>query len=209
VRRVPPRRQRAALEALLSTLDARALALPEDVLETLPPRAFGMPEGETLDRRTAPTFDYLEAASAAARYTLRYLLQPQRMARLVDQAARHGGDEGTPGLREVARRLLEATWHADAPAAARLAAVHRVVERAVLDRLLEEAARPANPARVRGVLEASLQGLARRLEARDELSPHRRDALETIRRFQRREQAPAEPSREPELPPGSPIGGGR
>lgn len=208
---VPADRQREALDALLATLDPQFLALPERIVDQLPPRAPGMSSAETMGRRTAPTFDYLEAAASAARFTLRFVLQPERMARLVDQDARGtgaDGEGGPPGLEEVTSRVVASTWRAADPTAGRLAAVARTVESVVLERLLEEAGNPDNPPRVRSVLEAELDGLAAWLADRDAPSPHDRRALEAIRRWQERDLESADPTRPLELPPGSPIGGG-
>jgi hypothetical protein len=209
VRPVSPDRQREALEALLSTLEPGFLAVPERLRELLPPPAPGTPEGETFDGHTAPTFDDLGVAAAAARFTIRFLLQPERMARLVNQGARASGPaaDAAPGLDEVVSRLLDATWRAEGPRDGRLAAVDREVESVVLARLLEEADAPSNPPRVRAVLEASVDELGTWLDARDEPTAHQVRALETIRRWRERGFETTEPSRPLELPPGSPIGG--
>ena len=211
VRPVPADRQRAALDALLATLEPGFLALPERILELIPPPAPRVPPGETFARETGPTFDATGAAASAADFTLRFLLQPERMARLVDQRAREGGGdgEGPPGLREVTSRLLDATWRASPPGERRLAAVRRAVESAVLERLLREAGSADNPDRVRSVLEGAVDRLAAWLEDRDTRTDHQRAALAEIRRWQERSLESAPPARPRELPPGSPIGGGR
>jgi len=204
-RPVPAGRQREALEMLLRTLSVEFLAIPERILELLPPPAYGTPPAERFGRRTAPTFDPLGVARSSADFTLRFLLQPERMARLVDQHARR---PDLPGLTEVLERTLAATWEADGPTDRRLAAVGRTVERAVLERLIEGAGNPDNTELVRAELDEALDGLAARLEERSDLSAHERSALRDIRRWLDREEGITELPRVPELPPGSPIGGG-
>lgn len=214
VRRVPGDRQQAALEALLATLEPGELVLPDRVLELLPPRAFGMGEGEAFPGHTGPLFDPVGVARAAADLTLRFLLQPERMARLVDapvpgrspDGRGAAGGRAAPTLREVVDRTLEATWLAEDPASPRPAAVARAVERSVLDRLLSQVESPDNPPRVRAELGAGLRRLASHLERLEEPGPHAVAAREEIRRWRNRRHG-ATPSAPPlELPPGSPIG---
>ncbi len=202
-RPVPADRQRAALEALLATLDPAELTLPDRILELLPPPAYGTPEGEPFERRTAPVFDAVGVAASAADFTLRFVLQPDRMARLVEQHARDGD---LPGLAEVVDRLLDVTWRADAPGDPAAAAVDRAVERVVLDRLMAEAGSGDNPARVRAVLTEAAAGLADRLATLEAPDAHQRLALEDLRRWQDRPEGTTPPTRPQELPPGSPIG---
>jgi hypothetical protein len=210
LRPVPGDRQRAALEALLSTLDPAELALPDRILALLPPRAFGMGDGETFPGHTDPVFDPVGVARAAADFTLGFVLQPERMARLAGDAGNAvAPDDGSaPSLAEVVRRTLETTWLAPEPESRARAAVSRAVERAVLDRLLSQAESPRNPSRVRAELGEGLRRLAAHLEAREAPSPHEVDALEEIRRWKDRRHGATPPARSLELPPGSPIGSG-
>ena len=105
---VSPREQRRALDALLSTITPKALALPERILRLIPPRAFGYPRArETFKSHTGVTFDPLTAAESAVQITVDQILNPQRAARLVDYHARDGQN---PGLEEVLDRLITATW---------------------------------------------------------------------------------------------------
>ncbi|MFQ5679430.1 MAG: zinc-dependent metalloprotease [Gemmatimonadota bacterium] len=204
VRVVPGRRQREALEAVLETLRPEALVVPERLLELIPPAAFGMRREERFKHRTGPTFDPLGAAASAAEYTVSLILEPERMARLVEYHAR---EAGLPGLEEVVERLLDATWRARTPRRRYRRPVRREVERVVLDRLLDEAASPRNPAAVRAVLNAEAESLVAWLEERPELDPQQALALDEIRRWQAREEDPAARGRPAALPPGSPIGG--
>jgi len=84
---VEPNRQRRALSLALSTLRPSFLALPERILQTIPPRAYGMAGGETFAKRTSPVFDPIGVAETSAEMTVGLILQPQRMARLVDFTA--------------------------------------------------------------------------------------------------------------------------
>ena len=72
-------RQRAALAALLRTLDPAELTLPESVLQRIPPRPPGHGlHRELFPRRTGPVFDALTPAIVAADMTVSQILTPSR-----------------------------------------------------------------------------------------------------------------------------------
>jgi len=86
---VDPQVQRQALDALLGTLKPEFLEIPERVLKMLPPAAFGYGRNrETFDRYTSTTFDPIAAAEGSANHTLAFLLNKDRLARLVHHHAR-------------------------------------------------------------------------------------------------------------------------
>ncbi|MGC6430691.1 MAG: zinc-dependent metalloprotease [Jejuia sp.] len=79
-------KQRAALRSILATLSAEALAIPKDKLNLFPPRAFSYPRTrESFQGLTGVSFDAFSAASTASALTLRLLLHPERMNRLILQ----------------------------------------------------------------------------------------------------------------------------
>jgi hypothetical protein len=205
-RRVAPEDQREALDALLATLDPEFLAVPERILEVIPPRAFGMADGETFGKRTSPVFDPLGVAASSARFTLQFLLQPERLARLVEHHAR---DRRSPGPGEVARRLVEVTWEAPDPDEGSRRAVLETVRQVVLDELLTAAEDPRQAELVRAEIAAEIRSLAGWLdERREELSAPEDAALQRIRAWEERGPEARPPAPVHELPPGSPIGGG-
>ncbi|MFT3976841.1 MAG: zinc-dependent metalloprotease, partial [Sphingomonas bacterium] len=87
---VPADRQRAALKALIGTLDPALLDLPDRLLEHLSSVQSGTPdpqyEIELFPSNTAAPFDLPSAAETAADQTLEALLAPERLNRLVEQA---------------------------------------------------------------------------------------------------------------------------
>jgi len=99
---VPPARQRAALAAVLETLDPAALDLPDELLSHLTPSlgSFSFADNDReLFRKTAyPAFDTISAAETAADLTFDALLHPRRAARLVEF---HRRDPANPSLGEV------------------------------------------------------------------------------------------------------------
>ena len=206
LRRVPADEQIAALDALLETLAPAALTLPRDLIDMIPPRpyAFGV-HRELFDRYTGLTFDPLAPAAAAAAMTLEMLLQPQRAARLVEQAALA---PELPTFADVLDRLEAATFGVE-PADAYEAAVKRLVEDRVVEGLMELAADAPMP-HVRALAADRLQRLADRVAQRDGDIDSRAHGARLAAEIQRFLNRPAAPRAEPEPlapPPGSPIGG--
>lgn len=102
---VPAERQEQAIDALLGSLEPRFLRLPETVLNLLPPKAYGYARNrESFPAYTGVTFDAIAAAEAAAGHTLDILLNPERAARLQQQAAR---SDQQPGFASVLGQLTE------------------------------------------------------------------------------------------------------
>ncbi|MCA8901380.1 MAG: zinc-dependent metalloprotease [Hyphomonas sp.] len=208
---VPAARQRAALQALLVTLDAEELDLPDSVLNRLnPPLAsfeIGGKGGEYFTGDTGAMFDLLSAADTAAETTLSALFHPARAARLVETSRR---DPGALSLEEV---MLTTEAKLFAPAVTRRQGeiLRREQARfvAVLIGLSEASASPGVTSRV----DAYLDGLSGRLK-----TSRRSDALDVSARenLKRRIAAhlarPAPPvspaTAGPDVPPGSPIGAG-
>jgi hypothetical protein len=142
-RPVPAARQRAALDAVLATLDPAVLDLSESLLVHLaPPAADSPPRHEFFDTRTAPAFDALGAAATACDLTLAMLLPPERLARLTDF---HRRDPAMPGADEVLAALVRRVFDGPPPATARLAEIRRTVQAATVRQLLAAAA-PQTPA---------------------------------------------------------------
>ncbi len=99
--------QQEALKAVLKTLDAEVIAIPEDKLSLFPPRAIGYGRTrESLKGKTGVSFDALSAAETAADMSLGLLLHPERASRLVQQKAT---SPNNIGLVEVLDELVSAT----------------------------------------------------------------------------------------------------
>ncbi len=205
VRRVPAEEQEAALKALLRTLRADELTLPRAVVETLPPRPYGFgPHRELFDRWTGVTFDPVSPAAAAAELTVAMILQEERAARLVEQAA---FDPALPGLGEVIDQLIGSVF-GERPADGYGAEVNRAVERVVVDGLIRMAAEADMP-QVRSVTSDALRDLARNLRSRSGSGAdraHYRAVAADVERFLERPAGEWEPEPPVEAPPGSPIG---
>jgi hypothetical protein len=175
-RPVPGDRQREALRALARALDPAELAIPDTVLTLLAPRPFAYESSpELFPGRTRPAFDELGAARSLAQMVVDAVLQRERAARLVQQAVH---DPRALTLSEAMDHLVEATWGAAgraaangagnggsagargaAPDARQAAALRRVTQRAVADRLLLLAADTMAAPEVRAMAELKIAQL--------------------------------------------------
>ena len=205
--------QRAALDALLKTLDPAALALPESLLKILPPR----PPGYDLSRsgnpehfpaRTGLTFDPEAAAESAANLTLELLFEPTRATRLVQYKDRQ---PDLPGLDDVIDATLKATWYA--PRASGLEGLTQLtVEDTTLDHLLALAASseasPQAAAQARYEVEKLKKYLSGRSNIADLPSAQRAHEDAAVRKISAFKDDPSKFKAPPalEAPPGQPIG---
>lgn len=102
---VNPNVQMQALDALLMTLQPEYLALPESVIEAIPPQPIGYSRDRELFRiHTGLTFDPLGAAESAANHTISFMLNAQRLTRIVEQHARY---EKHPSLKSVMDKVYQ------------------------------------------------------------------------------------------------------
>lgn len=132
-----------------------------------------------------------------------FLLNPQRMARLIEFHSR--GSE-YPGLEEVADRLMEVSWKSPGSGNTYLAEVQKTAQRVVLDSLIARAGSGDNIPQVRAILTEKILELGDWLESVGSPNAHQKLALEDIRRWQNRPEGTTPPTKAPETPPGMPIG---
>jgi hypothetical protein len=165
-RPIPEPQQRAALGMLLAALKPAELAIPDTVLTLMAPgAAFVTPPVELFGSRTRPAFDELGAARTLAQMIVDALLQRDRAARLVQFATRGTGANARPiTLGGVIDELVRSTWREPVPivtgaADAKLAALQRVAQRAVADRLLGLAADSDAAPEVRAMAELKITEL--------------------------------------------------
>ena len=192
--------QRDALETVLSTLTVDFLALPQNILELIPPPAYRHSQGEPFPGRTGLLFDALGAAEGSASLSVKQILNPARMARLVA----YGSMGDYPDLEEVVDRLLEVTWDTDEPDDSYRRQLLHVVQRVTVDEMMTQAASADSSGEVRAVLMDRLDKLANRLEGQTNTSAHQVTVASDIRRWQLQPEL-ASPHPALQLPPGDPI----
>lgn len=207
---IPGARQRAALHEMLGALAPAELAIPDTVLTLLEPNAASVsPRVELFNSETQPAFDELGAARTLAQMVVDDILQPERTARLV-MFAHRGANMLT--LNETIDSLIAQTWSAPVPASGKLAALQRVSQRAVADRLLQLAADTTAAAQVRAIVELEIRTL-QQIAARRAISgsfasrAHWNAIANDFKRWIERRELP-QPTRALTPPPGDPFGGG-
>jgi len=205
---VPGEKQRDALKAVLETIDAKELAIPENILASIPPTAYGYGSGrsELFQKRTSPMFDPVGAAEIAADMAITALLEPNRAARTINQNARN---KTNPNFREVVDSLIKATWTAVIPADVNQAVIQRAVQTVVVSRLMDLAANERAQPQVRSTASDALRSLLatlKRVPAVGDNGAHFRSTADDIERFLTRPDAPRKQTTPLATPPGDPIG---
>ena len=195
--------QRKALRAVLKTLSADTLTLPESLLKLSPPRPPGYERTrESLPAHTGLTFDPIAAAESAADMTLSVLFDRERAARLVEYSAR----ARTPSLGEVIDAALLATRPVPHPSSAVQQGIGAEVQAAVYSRTVEAlltlAADPKDSIEVRAISYAKLEDIKRRSDANSPLDAY---LVHRIKEFQG-DPAKFVVAKPIEAPPGMPIG---
>ena len=213
-RPVPAARQREALRMLLDALQPDELAIPDTVVSLMVPGAAGVtPPVELFGSRTRPAFDELGAARTLTQMIVDAVLQRERAARLVQQGAR----AQSPSLGEVMDGVIRATWGAGAAPSPKHAALRRVAQRAVVDRLLALAADDGASPEVRAMSELKLRSIASLATRRrspttasgspadDMTAAHHLAVSGDITRWLERQELP-KPTPALVAPPGDPFG---
>jgi hypothetical protein len=195
--------QRKALRAVIKTLSAETLALPEPLLKLFPPRPPGFERSrESLPSQTGLTFDPIAAAESAADLTLATLFNPQRAARLVEYSKR----AAAPSLGEVIDAALAASGPAQDGSKSTQPALNAEVRSAVYGRTVEAlltlAADPKASLAVRAITYAKLNAIKARSGTKSPVEAY------LAHRIQQFEEDPAKfvISKPLEAPPGMPIG---
>jgi hypothetical protein len=107
VERVSGTTERIALQAVLKTIAVDEISIPKEKLALFPPRAMGYGRTrESFKSKLGVEFDAFSAVETAAEMTLRLLLHPQRLSRLV---AHKSMDVRQLGLEELLDKIINKT----------------------------------------------------------------------------------------------------
>ncbi len=207
-RSIPAAEQRRALDALLGAITPVELAIPDTIISLLAPRPFSYGGSvELFGSRTRPVFDELGAARTLAQMVVDAVLQRERAARLIQFATR---GENPLTLTEIIDRLTS-SWSGTPPSESRkIAALRRVTQRSVADRLMLLAADKEASTEVRSIVElriATLRNRARALSGSGtELDrAHWMSIAGDFTRWLERQELPT-PTSPLRAPPGDPFG---
>jgi len=204
---VAAEQQRAALTALMATLAPAELDTSDALQALLTSAQSGDDDRQSVIEQFptmgGPVFDPLAAADVAAGLTVDAVANPDRLARLADQARR---DPSQLGAGEVLDRLISTAF---APSTGRLAPVARRIQaRTVLD-LASVARDPKTSPGVAAEIDQRLTDLASRLKAQPGTGEDRAHRLWLAGLLGDREALARvldDPKARPETPPGMPIG---
>ncbi len=206
-RPIDPAAQRAALASLILALEPRELEIPDTVVTLLGPRPFSyQPYVELFSSRTRPAFDELGAARTLAQMIVDGILQRERAARVVAFQTRAAHPLT---LGEVVDALT-ADWSAPDPAGPKLAALRRVAQRAVVDRMLLLAADKEAAPEVRSLVELKMSSLRTRsrslaVSGDEQRRAHWTSIAADLNRWLERQELPS-PTPALRAPPGDPFG---
>jgi hypothetical protein len=200
--------QRAALGALLTTLDPAALNLPDRLLPLLSSIQSGMADRQSdiewLPGRTAAAFDWARAAEVAADASFIALLAPQRLNRLVAQNAADGSQLSLDELLSaVDDRVMAPT------SGGRQAEIARQVRARYVLRLISLADDKQLSSTAIAIVRAHMENLAGRLGKRSNAADaaHNRYLIAMLTASPDERAKLAEPiAPPPPIPPGAPIG---
>jgi hypothetical protein len=200
--------QRRALSELIAAMSPAELAIPDTVITLLGPRPFSYnPYVELFSARTRPAFDELGAARTLSLMVVDAVLQRERAARLVQFATR--GDNPLT-LGETIDQLT-ANWStAPGSDSRKTAALRRVAQRAVADRLLLLAADKEAAPEVRALVELKMDALRKRARSlstsgTDMERAHWTAIAADFTRWIERQELPS-PTQALRAPPGDPFG---
>ncbi len=202
--------QREALEALLETVQPDFLAIPEKVIQLIPPQPIGYRRDRELFKiHTGLTFDPLAAAESSANNSLRFLFNPQRLARVVEQHAR---DNRRLSLYELMDEALSSV-RVDSKSSSYEQELARITEKLAVQYILQLAGDADVMRQVSAVAWLKVNELEKRLQQQvgytqdpSQLA-HYTYLLEQIAQFKKRPADYKMPPA-PGLPDGSPIGCG-
>ncbi|MBE7176780.1 MAG: zinc-dependent metalloprotease [Mucilaginibacter polytrichastri] len=197
-RMIDPQLQWRALRALLATIAPENLTLPEELIAKIPPRPVGYPRTrETFGSATGVTFDPLSAAGSVASTTLQFVLNPERLARLIEHHAR---DKNQPSAEDVLDAVLTATWYAPKNSGLK-AELQNSVTLLLVNQMLSLLASADCPPLVKVVINKKIDELA----LSGARKPNELYALQLIRDF-RDDPSRFTPAPVPVMPDGPPIG---
>lgn len=205
---VSPAEQKKAFDALLKTVSAATLTLPEKLLRAIPPRPIGYSRSrEVIKTRTDLAFDALSPAESAADLTFSLLLHPARAQRLIEH---NGRDKEQPSLESVIDRIIGVTYLAE-PAQGNAKLVQATVNDVFLTNLFRLASSKESSGLVKAVANAKIDQLSKQISDRlktvsdGQWQITLRYALQRIADYK---DDPSEFVVEPLLPapPGQPIG---
>ncbi len=198
---VSRKEQEAALMAVLNTVDASVIAIPDEKLSLFPPRAIGYGRTrESFKGYTGTAFDPIGAAQTAADLSLELLFHPERASRLIQQKSLSPDHLGLEEVLDIILRQTLMKSHNDSY----FSSVQSAINYRVLEHLISLGAAEITNPQVRAVCHLKLKQLTSKWKG-DEQSADRAEMIRIINAYFK-EPANYKSISAPKIPDGSPIG---
>ncbi len=210
IKYISPKVQEQALAGLLLTLQPEVLTIPDRIIKLIPPMPPGYSRSrETFASQNGLTFDYIGAAESSAHHTIQLLFDAQRMGRLIGQ---HSINPNQPSIFEVLDNVLNATWKAELGATTQDREIQRMVQRLILNELMQLAMNDRASGQVKAVAYSTILDLESWLSSKikagnisKDMLAHYRMSLFQIGQF-KTNPASVKIPQPAKIPDGSPIG---
>jgi hypothetical protein len=191
--------QKAALTAMLNTLQSDFLSIPEALTQLITPKAYGESRNrESFKGRTGHTFDPISAAESAAGYSLNLLLKAERLNRIGQQQKRlKGAPDVAYLLTELFKQSIKSGVDKDHPQ------LSQRVNYLVLDQVVKAMQQKNLAPEVRGEIELQLFDLHKWLKNKKR-NAHNNVMARQLEQYWRLGVWQSQFTLKP-LPPGSPI----
>jgi hypothetical protein len=199
VKVIAGKQQKAAVAAMLSTLQSGFLSIPDPLVQMITPKAYGESRNrESFKGRTGHTFDPISAAESAAGYSLSLLLKAERLNRIAQQNSRL---KGVPDLAYLFSALFKQSIKdgidKDHPE------LSKRVNYLVLDQVVQAMQQENLAPEVRGAIELQLIDLHKWLTNKGR-NAHNKVMARQLEQYWRLGKWQSQFKLKP-LPPGSPI----
>ena len=196
---VDAEKQKAAIDALLDTIQPDYLAIPQGISRLITPKAYGESRNrESFKGRTGLTFDPISAAESAAHYSVELLLKAERLNRLAQQ---FGNQKDAPTVANLVTTIMARTIQKSQPK--QTAELANRINHVVLSGIVEASLQDNLAPEVRAVIEGQLYTLLKWLKNNERNVQHQNMARQLEQFMQHGEWK--SPFKAKPLPPGSPI----
>ncbi|MFT5250633.1 MAG: hypothetical protein ACI93P_002375 [bacterium] len=197
---ISKKEQEQALKSVLQTLEIQTLLIPEDKLKLFPPRAMGYQRTrESFKSNTNVAFDALGGVATASDMTLRFLLNPERANRLVEQ---HAISKNNLGYDDVLVQLINHCFKVKITSNYEEEVSH-TIQYTVLQNLFNVIASTKSITQVKAIANKNLNDLISLLNS--DKSTFNMQLLREINEF-RKHPENFKNFKTPKIPDGSPIG---
>ena len=197
---ISKKEQEKALQTVLKTLEVNTLMIPEDKLKLFPPRAMGYKRTrESFKSKTNVAFDALSAVETSSNMTLKFLLNPERANRLIQQRA---VSKSNMELDDVFKKLIDQVFYSKINSDYEKE-IQNSIQTVTLQHMFNLIRSPKSFTQVKAIANENLDELTNKLSNSSEVFD--KQLLREIKEF-RKNPEKFKLHASPKIPDGSPIG---